>query len=468
MYVCRRWYDIAVREQQLWGNIEISSSNEIGRLAVLLKRSGLTPLSIKIPSADVMIPPSLLLQHSERLQDLDLTGAALPVHEFLELVPKYGLPLLRSIKLHPISGWGDVPSELLPIALPDALFDGRAPRLTALEMSYLTLNWNLICGFTSISLTSVRNTHSPTTILELLSMLEASPALTYLQLQNVIIPSPTACPTVSLPLLESIYLQDGPESCNQFLRHIVFPPSAQLSVMAWNIRRGSELVDLLVPIRQHLRAPSAPAVHLLQLQSTAVSPEVRPNLTVRTYTAVSEGNILDDAKSLFHIQTYPETDNLLRQIMAKILKTLSCASITHLDCRSATHLTLMSWKAVLDRLPALEKVYLGMNISATRFFNALAELTEKSTGAYPPVRYISLVASEGRDEIPSILVALRVLLSVRHIHGVPIERLELDESLEIEEDSLAPISELVRIFVGDEEVHAPLARRGGDHRENSE
>ncbi|KAJ7833292.1 hypothetical protein B0H13DRAFT_2212655 [Mycena leptocephala] len=287
MFVCRRWYEIALSEQQLWGFIEISSSKKIAHLDVLLQRSGVAPLNIKITWLDVQIPPSLLLQHSDRLRDLDLAGPAVDIREFSALIPSHTFPILRSLKFHPRT-WDSAPGEP-PNTLPDGVFDGRAPCLTILELSYIYINWNRIHGLTILCLTSVRNTHPPTEG-ALLSMLEASPALTYLKLSFMVseISTPLwSYPVVSLPLLEFFCIQDQAACCNRLLRHVTVPPSARLSVLGWDIGGGREIVDLLVPLRRHLRDPSAPAVRYLRLECMS-TPEMGPIFTVSTSTAVPQ------------------------------------------------------------------------------------------------------------------------------------------------------------------------------------
>ncbi|KAJ7856137.1 hypothetical protein B0H13DRAFT_2577052 [Mycena leptocephala] len=407
----------------MWGFIEISSSKKIAHLDVLLQRSGVAPLNIKITWLDVQIPPSLLLQHSERLRDLDLTGPTVAIREFTALIPNHTFPILRSLKFHPWT-WENAPDEP-PNAVPDGVFDGRAPCLTILELSYIHINWNRIHGLTTLCLTSVRNTHPPTDG-ALLSMLEASPALTHLKLSFMVsqIPVPLwSYPIVSLPLLEFFCVEDQSSCCNRLLRHVIVPPRARLSVLGWDIGGRRELVDLLVPLRRHLRDPSAPAVSYLRLECMS-TPEMGPVFTVRTSTAVPQADILDEAHSRFLITTHPRSDNLLRQIMAKIFKLFPCASITHLDCRTAMHLTLTSWREALVRLPALETVYIGVNIGATRLLLALLESVEKANGRYPPLRCIHFSTpistrggSAGTEPVAPVFAALEDLLGVLFLAG---------------------------------------------------
>ncbi|KAJ7307751.1 hypothetical protein DFH08DRAFT_1051278, partial [Mycena albidolilacea] len=71
MFVCRRWHDIALAEPKLWATIVISSSMKLASLDLILSRSGVAPLSIRITSSGPEIAPSRLLQHSKRFRELD-------------------------------------------------------------------------------------------------------------------------------------------------------------------------------------------------------------------------------------------------------------------------------------------------------------------------------------------------------------------------------------------------------------
>jgi hypothetical protein len=151
--------------------------------------------------------------------------------------------------------------------------------------------------------------------------------------------------------------------------------------------------------------------------------------------------------------------------MAKIFKLFPCASITHLDCRTAMHLTLTSWREALVRLPALETVYIGVNIGATRLLLALLESVEKANGRYPPLRCIYFSTpistrggSAGTEPVAPVFAALEDLLGVLFSRGIPLERLEINEQggpLDIEEENWDALSQLVGTLIRNNDRHAP-------------
>jgi hypothetical protein len=154
--------------------------------------------------------------------------------DFLRALPRYKFPVLQSLRLAlEDNRWG-IPQ------IPDAMFDGRAPCLTALHLHYVDANWSLIRGLTVLSLAR----RSGTPMDRLLSMLQASPALTHLKLTGVAWgeESSEAYPVVSLLLLQSISIaQSSAEACYLLLCHLIIPPCARLSVEGWNIYGGDEL-----------------------------------------------------------------------------------------------------------------------------------------------------------------------------------------------------------------------------------
>jgi hypothetical protein len=137
---------------------------------------------------------------------------------------------------------------------------------------------------------------------------------------------------------------------------------------------------------------------------------------------------------------------------------LSDRGITHLDCRNRTpqFTTLKAWKAALGLLPALEGVYIVPSITAVRVLQALSQLTDTR------LRHIHITASRvsGDDKFdtrPLVLKELRRLLSLIHVRGVPLEMLEVSESVEthldFDEESWDSLSRLVGTLVRNDDVY---------------
>ncbi|KAJ7307755.1 hypothetical protein DFH08DRAFT_1051309 [Mycena albidolilacea] len=294
-------------------------------------------------------------------------------------------------------------------------------------------------------------------------MLQASPALTHLKLTGVVLgeESSESYPVVSLPLLQSIYIaQSSAEACYLVLCHLTIPPCARLSVEGWNIYGGDELTGLLVPICQHLRAPSASPIRRLRFDYTTSNPnDGERNFTISTSTA-------DEDRSLFSITTHPLSDTSLPHIITKVLEMLADLQpgITHLDCRSTSTApqltTLKAWKTAISLLPALDIVYIPPNVTAIRVLQALSQLAETpAVGDASPclreIRITGLSDKEGFNAMPLVLNGLRQLLSFLNARGTPLERLEVSKKstgLEVDEEGWKSLSQLVGTFVRSNDV----------------
>ncbi|KAJ7359849.1 hypothetical protein DFH08DRAFT_417822 [Mycena albidolilacea] len=452
MLVCRRWYDIALGEPELWATIEISPAMTPAFFDAILSRSGVTPLSFRITSfgpeifasrlLQQEISASQLLQQVGRLREVDHRGAPQSIMDFTNALPRHRFPALRSLRLALDHSHWNTPQ------VPDAMFDGRAPYLTTLELRYVDANWDLIHGLTGLSLAK----QSGTPMDQLLPMLQRSPALAHLNVGHVTSTegSPAPYPVVSLPLLQSLCIEGWVGPCEELLCHLTVPSSARLSVDAgdgWEIYGGEKLTRLLVPVGQHLRAASAPTIRCLRLDCTSNS----NGFKIVTYTAVPRLGTSDADEALFSITTHPRAHSL-PQIIAPILGMLSDRGITHLDCRNRTpqFTTLKAWKAALDLLPALEGVYIFPSITAVRVLQALSQLADTR------LRHIHITASRvsGDDKFdtrPLVLKELRQLLSLLHARGTPLEILEVSENLgtrlDFDEKSWDLLSRLVGTLV---------------------
>ncbi|KAJ7891899.1 hypothetical protein B0H14DRAFT_3693883 [Mycena olivaceomarginata] len=447
MLVCRRWHAIALAEQQLWGFIQDSYSDNWKRIRTQLKRSGAAPLTVKIMAGDSGMYSSTLLRHAERLRELRLTGSGIHVLGFMHSLAHRSLPLLREVKFDPSYKLEDVPAEV-PRSFPDALFDGRAPRLTELDLTQIPVNWSLLRGLTRLSLVKAPDTYQPDTFTKLARLISSN-ALEQLH------------PPASLPVLESIWIQDDVELCTALLRHIKIPPTARICVYGLGIETGADIAPFLVPVRAHVRAPGAPTLRCVQLNAG------ESNFMVSSFTVTTAPNVLEYDSGHFIVNTHPANEHALRGIMTKVLKALPCATITHLDCRSATHLTVPSWKTAIALLPALEMMYTFVNVGATRLFTALVELTENPRKAvYPLLRHIHLYAfiwgDDDTDTVTPVLDALRLLLTTRQARGTPLPILEITDqgaSLNLPEAEWEALFEQVEKFIRDGNVYDPPALR---------
>ncbi|KAJ7301315.1 hypothetical protein DFH08DRAFT_103868 [Mycena albidolilacea] len=469
MRVCRRWHDIALGEQQLWGYIRDSFSSHSERIRCQLERSGAAPLTVDIMSGDSGFHSSLFLRHAERLRNLSFIGSGIDVLEFMNSLSHHSLPLLRAMKLDPSTKLEEVPADV-PRSFPDALFDGRAPYLTELDLTQIPINWSLLRGFTRLCLVKTPDTNQSDTFVKFLSLLEASPALRYLKLGKLISSNALtqSHPAVSLPYLELIWVQEDVALCTELLRRIIIPPTTRICLYVFGINNGADIAPLLVPARNHVRAQGAPVLRCLRLDATPLR-GMHTSFMVSAFIATTAPNALEYDAANFLVNSHPTTEPALRGIMTKVLKALPCSTITHLDCRNAVHLTVPTWKAAVALLPALEMVYTWLNPAAAQFLTALAELTENPRNAVvPPLQHVHLWAYAWRqnqnepDEVGPVLAALRRLLAARHACGTPLPVLEIDEqinSLNMEEAEWEALFEKVGKFIRNGNVYDPPAQR---------
>ncbi|KAJ7653905.1 hypothetical protein DFH06DRAFT_1203180 [Mycena polygramma] len=452
MLVCHRWHDVALSEQSLWGFIRDSFTHGMKQIQTQLERSGAAPLSVMIDSLDSPLYATVILQHAERLSELNLSGDAASILAFINVLSDHRFPLLQSIKLKP--RYNNPSFDHIP-----------SPRLTELDLSRISIDWSLLHGLRSLALDLAPDiTDSP--FEKLLSVLNASPALTRVKLgRGIASQNPTqSYRVVSLPHLGILWIQEDVEICNALLRHVTIPPTARVSIYGLGIRSGSNITDLLVPLRKHVRAPSAPTLRCLRIDAPG------SYFMLTAFTAALAPNLEHEAEA-FLVNTHPPTDNLLRQIMSKVLKALPCTNITYLDCRSATAITITTWKAALALLPALETVYTSASEGAVRLFTALAELSDASPrgGVWPPLRRVHMYAHIWRriedgnvDIVTPVLDALRLLLHARQARGTPLEVLEIEEqanSLGMAEAEWEALFELVGRFVRNGEDYDPPRMR---------
>ncbi|KAJ7167066.1 hypothetical protein C8R46DRAFT_269979 [Mycena filopes] len=422
MFVCRRWHDIALADQQLWGFIHVAPFHT--DLDQRLQRSGAAPLNLRIEFVNV---GTELAEHLHRLREIDLTGGASTISPFVDLIPLHTLPLLRSIALRFGRQWGED-----GCTIPEALFDGRAPQLRRLTLSHVSVNLDLLCGLTGLHLLGYDGDTYSATLKTLLSVLERCADLEDLHLGMM--PARfseedlSSLPVVNLPCLRSLHLAESVFVTTHILRHISFPAATSVSISTSPHVSGGALTDLLGPLRRHLRAPDAPTVARLRLE--CVHPPLSV-LAVRTYAAASVPTVSED-QFIFVFHVTVNNDNVLRQVATQVLKLLPRTTITYLDARAA-FMSLTSWRAALPLLPALELLHTGVNRGAGELFQALAQLCGTSTGGYPHLRRIRLSLTpwemERFDEggLEFWFGALRDLLRTAHAHELPLECVDIED-----------------------------------------
>ncbi|KAJ7149653.1 hypothetical protein C8R46DRAFT_1125701 [Mycena filopes] len=434
--VCQRWYAVGRAEQSLWSFIDIGYGHCWNRFYGQLKRSGVAPLTIKLAHSETRYYIDVILDHSARIAALDLSGEAQHIHHFLEELPNRDFSMLASLGLNAEYHRDGVPAGFVA-DLPAVVLNGGMPKLKELKLALINLPWRSVRGLESLSLTRSNDSGAPVlqTFDMLFSMLELCRQLKTLKLDGVI-PSEFDWDggQISLPNLTSISLRDRVYLCWIVLKYLQFPLDAQVEVYALGLRAGADARDILVPITRRLRAPGAPRPPLLMIQcsSSTSSPSAPTYCTFTAHLSTTPWDMLSANAPFFTLNTHPNSEHALRQIMSKVVKATPLAHITHLDVRMAPFLTGGSYRTLLQFLPALETVFIMGNAGALHIFHALAELElfDPERRKYRRPRHLHVLAvyvDAKRDVLPAVLDALDAYLRLCHALGTPLPILEIEE-----------------------------------------
>ncbi|KAJ7620627.1 hypothetical protein B0H17DRAFT_1295056 [Mycena rosella] len=283
MYVCHRWHNLAVATQPLWSFIQLGwGRRRIPRFYKQLERSGAAPITLRIEVFEGYYTPAIV-ENAGRIQAVELRGEGKNIYDLIRSLPHHDFPILSSLNLDPSHKHDELPEGVVE-ALPEAVFDGRMPRLQELVLRSIAIPWRSLRGLTMLCLTDCGDTASlPHTFAVMLEMLDACPQLRTLKLEQAM-PPPLLdihYPTVDLAALAWIRLRDDADTCATLLNHLHFPPTTSVHVFPYGVRAGPDVSDLLIPIRKHLRAPAGATAHLVHIKGT-VSPD-------RTHSIVDSG-----------------------------------------------------------------------------------------------------------------------------------------------------------------------------------
>ncbi|KAJ6589434.1 hypothetical protein B0H19DRAFT_1103846 [Mycena capillaripes] len=427
MYVCRHWHALGLAAQSLWAFIDLKWNGNFHRLYAQLTRSGAAPLTLKVDLFNACRYTDIILDHSERVCELEVGGEAKFVYELIAGLLDHNFPILSSLSLDPSFKQDELEDGFVE-ALPDTLFEGRLPSLRELILTSIAFPWTLLSGLTTLSLTRCTNSlpSAPPTFNGFLEMLSSCPQLRNLKLDTII--PPLAAPdqlytTVDLPAMAWLRLRDHVGLCGALLEHLRIPPTASIQILFGGVRTGAAIKDILVPIRKHTRSPGAQKPVLLQIDRS----RLYCTMSLFCDTAPHDFLARDSPNCPLALNFHPDTEGGLRQILTKILKAIPSESIAHLDARGASDVRQVSWRTVMKLLPALETVYLQVNAGGVNCVNALSQIEPLDQ---PRIRrlHIRIFRPEARDDtIIVLLAALEECLQVCHTHGDPFQRLEFED-----------------------------------------
>ncbi|KAJ7203344.1 hypothetical protein GGX14DRAFT_652249, partial [Mycena pura] len=429
MYVCSRWYSLVLAEQLLWAHINMEwNSFAIVRFFRQIERSGVAPLMIQIHLSEAA-SEIILFDHCPRLHALEVGGEARYIYHLIEKMSGHSFPNLASLSLDTCFKRVELPHDFIE-ALPDVLFDGRLPRLRALTLRDIAFPWRLVNNLETLNLTNCDNslTSTPTTFYDLLSLIRSCPRLRNLALTSDNLPAPVPLQyyyPVDLPFLNELYLCQDISVLLGLLHFLHFPATAAICILASDVRCGAEVKDILIPLRKHMRAPTAPRISLLKIDVGGVKiwGVTRPDYGI-THLALSffSGSAPGRKDFSVSITSYPPTKAALRQIAAKVIKAAPNTSITHLDAREAVAVDTGSWCAALKLLPALHTVYLFAHAGGSNLLCALGDIR---------IRRLHVVFGQPvtvpHREVDDFLEALKNYMRITCAWGNELESLELED-----------------------------------------
>ncbi|KAF7341737.1 F-box domain-containing protein [Mycena sanguinolenta] len=419
IHVCRHWHALALAAHSLWSYIDLSCSADFNRPYEQLRRSGVAPLSLKLPLYDEW-RAGIFLPHSERIHKLELRGDAKHVIEVMAKLPTHNFPILTYLSLDLSYKREDFPVDLVP-TVPDALFDGRLSSLRKLKLGSVAFPSRSLGGLTTLSLSQCDDSSTclPQTFGDLLEMLKSSPRLCSLKLDPIA--PPTAhqdFPIVDLPELDRLCLYGDAPACAALLNHLHFPPRTKIQIFPYGVRSGMDVRNILVPLRKHVRNPGAEKPLLIHIDRGP------SHCTIAICHGTAPHNSFDcRSASALSLNSHPSTKSALRQISTKFLKAIP-ESVTHFDACSAFDLREPSWKTMIPLPPALETLFLQVHKGATVFL-------ERETGrlTFPHIRrlYIRGLRSAEEDIATTVLAVLGTYVKARFANGAPLEMLEIGD-----------------------------------------
>ncbi|KAJ6493910.1 hypothetical protein C8R47DRAFT_393100 [Mycena vitilis] len=301
MKVCWRWRHLGLAAQPLWACIDLGwSGSQWDRLYGQLTRSGVAPLNVKIAHC-VSAQISIILEHSARIQVLEISGEARHIHDLLAVIPQHDFPLLTSLTLDPNSKRDEIPEGFMAV-LPTHVLTGGIPNLRKLALSSINLPWTLVRGLESLSLTNSGNSDGSSVhnFDALFAMLRLCPTLQTLRLAKVLPMQGDFAGnfTVPLPALVHLDLRDDVTLCQIVLNHLDFPSSALVHIYPTGVRVGEDVRGILVPLCRRMHAADAPPPSLLIIQCLGSTQPVQSPSYLTMSTSL---NSSPSSTAMFHL-----------------------------------------------------------------------------------------------------------------------------------------------------------------------
>ncbi|KAJ7123983.1 hypothetical protein C8R43DRAFT_39931 [Mycena crocata] len=435
MLVCRLWYEISIVSHSLWAEIDLGWPLCVSRLRIQLERSGQVSLTIRIGSfmTPVHFPP--IRDNAHRVESLFLYCPGQNFHSLMADLPAVTFPRLRTLSLLSDERSVQADHETISI-LPGSIFDGGMPSLTELKLRLVNVPWGSVRNLEVLSLTSDPQSDLPPFV-RLLDMLRSCPRLKDLKLEWSIPPpiEQEDYSAVELTHLSTLGMTERLVRCTTLLNYLRFPATTKLVVQPVGLTTDADLTDILIPLRQHVRA--APPAVLLSIGCQAVSnsdPD-EPSFSYLT-ASLHTGTVVplfSAPDTICLLMAHPEDDNELLAMLTSISGAFPFKNITHLDIHSAPRLGNAGFDVLLLLLPALDMLYVGNDVGGREFIVALCELERRDAPAravYPRLQRLGVhpvLQDVGADKDSSIFPVIKPLLEARCANGVLLLVLEVEE-----------------------------------------
>ncbi|KAI0322345.1 hypothetical protein OF83DRAFT_1049419 [Amylostereum chailletii] len=222
MLVCRYWSNVVVTTPVLWSKIVVSNHHSLDRASRRLSRSKSVPLDVSIhfdPKMEdgrstmeaIVLAMDVLEPSIWRWKSFRLSVPSRPQAHAALARCREKAPMLEDLQIHIFHSMHD--EHYSPPPFP--LFAGYMPRLTACSLNSFNFDWSagLVSGLRALELGGYWNGFAPS-VLVILGLLRACPALEELTLRNMSDTEAESCAT----------FEHEPHHNSRFPSHIIHLP----------------------------------------------------------------------------------------------------------------------------------------------------------------------------------------------------------------------------------------------------
>ena len=376
-HVCHRWREISLNLPYLWSFVNLTKLTPAGA-AVMLARAKMAPLHLEVETikwnkAKFKAFKEQINAHMHHIRHLGMTVKPNHLKMFGQLVSSApSLQLLSICNQEPLF-------VILPVIIPDTLFNGVAPNLTYLVLYNCGIRWQspLLKGLRDLELFSFP-ARARTTLHSWLRALKRMPQLESLVLRrgvpcDLVVLSEGLKLTVDLPSLTELSILGSVSECAVVLAHLVLPALTRLCIIAKNdLSAYGSVNDLIQCVAQNAHgSQDTEALQSLFIQNNKTQtdfvawtmprqdsddalrgPIDLPNRTRRTR--------LEFSIQRQYEQPYRMPMNI--QQYNALLAALPLNSLTRLTVKGRTPLSKDDWRSHALRWHKLERVRLGYDV----------------------------------------------------------------------------------------------------------